>query len=45
MKKRTKKEELQRLKNFEIALNRISFSHLNLDKIVKDVESKMKVGK
>ena len=42
MKKRTKKEELQRRKNFAIALKRAmnTISKIDLDKVVKDVEGR-----
>jgi len=35
MKKRTKKQELQRRKNFALALKRISFDHIDFSKIGK----------
>ena len=46
MKKRTKKQELQRRKNIEIALERVmnSISQLNLDKIDKEVEKEYEVN-
>ena len=46
MKKRTKKQELQRRKNIRIALERVmnNISQLDLDKITKEAERKYEVN-